>query len=148
MSFDRDLRNKLLIAGARFSSIQECDSDAEERVVMETAARFKIHSQSHTWGESIGVPFELHKYGDTDSAILLASSLPEGSESAYLIVSDGREPPWPVFQGRADELLTLVSEVDQYFEYGLVSGTYDWIAYDNFYDSHLYTVNVKLRSWS
>lgn len=148
MAFDQDLRTKLLTGSAKFSSIRECDSGQAERVVTAMKTRFNIKSLSPMWGDSIGVPFELHSYGDADSSVLLSSSLPEPGASAYLIVSDGREPPWPIFQGRADELLRLVSSVDQFFEHGLVDETYAWLVYDNFYDSQLYTVNIKVRPWS
>ena len=61
----------------------------------------------------------------------------------FLLVTDDEHEPWPVLEGRLEELLTLIGE-QRYFEYILVSRNKKLCVFDTHHNT-LVLARAKMR---
>lgn len=125
---DSDLVSELDATSLRIGGIAKLPSDVAGAYVQRLAKAYVADPSSLRWWESLKVHAEHVTYGDTDGLSQLAK-LVGSRNDAMLVVTDDEEPPWPVYSGDVQKIITMLRE-SRFFEYILAAQDISWVVFD------------------
>lgn len=97
-------------------------------VVNELASVFVTDRACQWWWESLAKPSKRIAYESNDGLAVLAA-LVEPKCPVVLVVTDDSLPPWPVYMGSMEGIITVLRGC-RFFEYFLAASDGSWIVFD------------------
>jgi len=89
---------------------------------------YVVNSSSLHWWESLKGSAVRIPYGEADGLAKLAKLIGERAD-ARLVVTDEKEPPWPVYSGGSPKITAMLREC-RFCEYILAAHDMSWIVFD------------------
>lgn len=125
---DGDLIEELDVISAQIGGVTRLQPDLANTYVQRLADTYVADQTRLWWWESLKVPTKRLNYGDADGLSELASLVASQSD-AILVVTDDKEPPWPVYSGNVQNIIRMLRDC-RIFEYILVAQDMAWIVFD------------------
>jgi hypothetical protein len=108
--------------------VEELSPAAAGQVIDDVAGRYVFDRQQTWWWTSLKGKHKCIRYGQDDGLAYLGRIVPSKS-IAFLVVTDDEAPPWPVFRGTVEDLLSILQDL-RFCEYSMVERDGNWIAFD------------------
>lgn len=113
---------------AQFPAIRELDAQEADAFTQRIAQRYVDDADKIWWWDSLSQPSTTIEYGEALSLEIIGRLLAADSV-AMLLVTDDREPPWPLFTGTVKHLLEYLGEMWT-TEYILADPDLNWLLFD------------------
>lgn len=111
------------VAGTRRLSTEAAAAYVQDLAEIFVADRSRLHWWECLKGSATRVP-----YGNADGLAKLESLLRDQAD-VRLVVTDDEEPPWPVYAGRALQLIAMLRE-RRFCEYMVAAHDKSWVVFD------------------
>jgi len=131
MTVDRELVEE--IRNILSSGVRELDEAEARGVVEEVGRRFIRGTKKLWWWENLSVDSCALIYGDSDG-LAMVSELLDDDESIWIVATDDECGPWPVWEGRASDIVEMLGNL-RFFEYFILSREYQWIVFDTHHNT-------------
>jgi hypothetical protein len=140
---DEELLNQIRESAQEKKHTRKLDSTTANAALALIEASHIVNPKKTWWWESLRLPSRSIEYGDADVFPLIAKLIGR-NEVVRLVVTDDESPPWPVYEGPLDEILSVIAG-QRFFEYFLVPAKYQtagWIIFDTHHNRLVVTGEI------
>lgn len=136
------MRFRSLLPASR--GVRELRNSEAEVVTERVKSHFVEEPDAIWWWEALSSNSVSIRYGSADGLKLLGCLIPS-QELVRLAVTDDEPGHWPVFEGEAGALCSLVREIP-FFEFFVTSMECDWVVFDTHHNCLVVTGALLQRA--
>lgn len=125
---DEELLSDIRSWRQKLPGITELARGPSQAIIDYVALNFVSDRRKLWWWENLSVVSKSIEYREEDSLEIIRGIL-SPDDVVFLLVTDDEHEPWPVMEGRLEELLILIGE-QRYFEFVLVNRDKEWCVFD------------------
>lgn len=133
MAVDEKLLKEIRALLPSSPGVRELSTAQAAEVVQRIRRGFVREGNNTWWWESLSSESVTLPYGDSDGLQWLRRLVPS-REVVRLVVTDDEAGPWPVFEGEAQALRSILREL-RFFEYLVTGARGDWVIFDTHHNT-------------
>ena len=122
------LLKELSEASNKVGGVTFLPREKSEKILKTIADIYITDRSSRWWWSSLSKKSKRISYKRNDGLSALRDLI-NIEDQCFLVVTDDEFPPWPIYFGRIDRILEILSEC-RYFEYFLAAENNEWVVFD------------------